>query len=157
MKETVMVSIDASTKATGIAIWVNGKLTGHHLINFSNVKNMEDRLYQMCKNIIEILDTFKPSITYIEDTYVGRNPDTQKQLNRIKGVVFGWCIMNDSYFETMTPSSWRKYISGFPSTRKRDELKAYSVEYVKKYYGIDCTDDVADAILIGEAMLNKYE
>lgn len=151
------MSIDASTKATGIAVWVNGALSSTPLLDYGKIKDTDERIATMSKDIFRTLDLYCPSIVYVEDNYVGRNPKTQKELCRIQGVVFGWCMLRNSYFETMTPSAWRKYIPGFPKKCKREEAKAYSVDYVQKNYGFTCSDDIADAVLIGEAMLRKYE
>ena len=156
-RKIIMISIDASTESTGVAIWENGKLSTTTLLNYSDIKNSDIRIETMCKNLILLLDKYKPCVVYIEDNYVGRNPKTQKQLCRIQGAVFGWCILRDSYFETMTPSSWRKYIPEFNKNKKRDIAKEFSKQYVLKNYNLDCIDDISDAILIGEAMLKKYE
>ena len=40
--------------------------------------------------------------------------------------------------------------------KKRPELKALAIEMVKEQYNIETTDDVAEAILIGQAALNKF-
>lgn len=156
-KDVIMCSIDGSTKSTGVAIWKNGTLYTTLLLDHSDERDSDNRITEMCKELVKDLHKYNPEIVFIEDNYVGRNPKTQKQLCRIQGLVYGWCLINNSYFETMTPSSWRKYIPGFPSKCKRDEAKEYSVNYVQKNYGIICGDDVSDAILIGEAMLKKYE
>ena len=60
--------------------------------------------------------------------------------------------MSNIKFKIMSPSQWRK-ILGFSIGPKvtRPELKAQSVEYVKREFGIECTDDESDAVCIGAA------
>ena len=50
----------------------------------------------------------------------------------------------------------RKYVGLEQGGKKRAELKAASMEYVKSKYGIEVNDDTADAICIGGAVLNMY-
>ena len=38
---------------------------------------------------------------------------------------------------------------------KRDELKSLSVQYVKQHYQIDVSDDISDAICIGESRIKR--
>ena len=152
-----VICLDASTKMTGVSFWENGKYSSSTLIDVSHIQDTEDRIYNMCLSILDQLQWYKPNNVFIEDTYCGNNPKTQKMLDRIQGVVYGWCIKNKCFFELVSPTSWRKYIPGFPTKAKRKELKDYSVEYVNEHFGIKCNDDVADSILIGEAMMRKYE
>ena len=55
------------------------------------------------------------------------------------------------------PSEWRALISKEKKGRKRDELKQWSVQTVEKLFNKKVNDDEADAILIAQALVNKYE
>lgn len=158
-KKIRMLSLDCSTKCSGLAVWDNGKYIESHIIDMSKIKDVEERQKEMSLKLWKGLDYYRPSIVYIEDTYCHGNPDVQKKLNRIQGVIFAWCIINDAEFHCIMPSSWRKYIEGFPNGKgiKRQEQKDFSVKYVIENYHITPkSDDEADAILIGEGVLNMY-
>lgn len=151
----ILVALDASTNKTGVSVWINGNYSTSLLLDFSDITDTNRRLASMCDAIWGVLNKFKPEIVYIEDTFCGNNPKIQTLLNRIQGVVYAWCLRKDVEFEVIKPSQWRKYIDGFPNGKgvKRTELKNFSVQYVTDKYGIECNDDIADAVLIGEAAL----
>ena len=153
---TRLVSLDCSTKCSGIAVWDNGKYIKSHIVDMSKIKDVEERQLKMGLELWKGLDYYNPSIVYIEDTYCHGNPDVQKKLNRIQGVIFAWCITHDAEFHCIMPSSWRKYIPDFPNGKgiKRQEQKNFSIQYVTENYKITPkSDDESDAILIGEGVI----
>ena len=157
-KSIRLISLDCSTKCSGLAVWDNGKYIESHVIDMSKIKDVEERQKQMGLELWKGLDYYCPSIVYIEDTYCHGNPEVQKKLNRIQGVIFAWCITNNAEFYCIMPSAWRKYIPEFPNGKGRKELKNFSVKYVTDKYGfVPTTDDQSDAILIGEGVLRMYE
>ena len=153
-----LITIDGSTKKTGIAYFIDGEYNTHHLLDFSKEKNMEVRFIEMSKTIWNSLDKYKPNILYIEETYTAKNPQTTKILTRLQGVVYAWCINNDCEFNTIKPTSWRKLL-GFKQGKnvKRDELKTQSVDYIFNKYGIKVTDDESDALCIADAVFKMFE
>lgn len=157
-----MVSLDCSTRCTGMAVWENDKYKTSHVIDLSKNKDIDKRIIEMSKLLWSGLDYYSPTSVYIEDTYCGGNPDTQKKLNRVQGVVFSWCLQNNAQFVLLAPSTWRKYIPDFPNGKsvKRPIQKAFSVQYVSEHYDTltdTLTDDESDAILIGEAAIRMKE
>ena len=157
MDDIRLVSIDGSTQKTGIAYFCNGKYVEHVLLDFSKDKNMENRFESMSKEIWKMLDDYRPNIIYIEETYMANNPQTSKILTRLQGVVYAWCINNACEFNTIRPTSWRKQLN-FQQGRnvKREQLKKQSLQYVLDNYGLEVTDDEADAICIADAVLKMY-
>lgn len=118
---------------------------------------MDKRFYDMSYKIWNALSLTKPDIIYIEETVVLTNAHTQRFLTRLQGVVYAWCMNNDCDFNTIRPTSWRSAI-GIKQGKnvKRDELKEQSIKYVLDKYGLNVTDDEADAICIGDAVINLY-
>jgi len=153
-----MVSIDSSTKKTGVAIFENGVYSAFKLIDLSHVENIDSRFKEMSCEIWRILDHYSPTLIYVEETVVVRNAQTQRFLTRLQGVIYGWCIMNSCEFNTIRPTEFRKEL-GFKQGRnvKREELKQQSVSYVKEHFGLDVNDDVADAICIGSAIVKIFD
>ena len=151
------MSIDGSTQKTGIAYFCNGEYVEHVLLDFSKDKNMENRFESMSKAIWQKLDEYRPNIIYIEETYMANNPQTSKILTRLQGVIYAWCVNNDCEFNTIRPRSWRKQLNFQQGKNvKREQLKIQSIEYIKNNYGLEVTDDEADAICIADAVLSKY-
>ena len=153
-----LLSFDCSTTCTGLAYWENKQLIESHIIDFRKLKDSDERCKQMAEMIWKALEYYKPSIVVMEDTYYSRNPDGYKKLNRLQGIIWGWCIGHKKEFNILMPSAWRKYIPDCPNGRsaKRDEQKAFAIKYVAKQYKVKAkTDDEAESILIGEALLRK--
>lgn len=112
----------------------------------------------MSKAIWKFLDTYKPDILYIEETYSAKNAQTTKILTRLQGVVYSWCMNNDCEFNTILPSKWRKYLNFTQSSGiKREQLKEQSIKYVLENYGLNVTDDEADAICIADAVVKMFD
>lgn len=151
-------SIDSSTRKTGMALFVDGELETYQLIYLStNNALLDERINVMGKNILLLLSRWKPEIVYIEEPQGhGKNLKLVNMLCQIIGIVRGWCIDNKAYFEVVSPPVWRKYLGMSQGGKKRDELKTESIRIVKETYNVDVNDDTADAINIGNAMINRY-
>ena len=159
-----MVSLDTSSSTTGVAVWINGVLERYFPIDKTNVSQDEEvgdiadkRLDEMCGDIYKTLNGVKPSITVCEMTVVERSAHTQRMLSEIVGTVRGYCLAKKIWFDRLRPTEWRKQIyDNFDvekPPKKRDDLKKWSIDTVKKLYGINVDDNTADAILIGIAYI----
>ena len=155
--ETRLVTIDGSTQKSGIAYFCNGKYVEHVLLDFSKEKNMENRFGSMSKEIWKILDKYRPNIVYIEETYMANNPQTSKILTRLQGVVYAWCLNHGCEFNTIRPTQWRKLLNFQQGKNvKREQLKMQSLQYILENYGLEVTDDEADAICIADAAIKMF-
>lgn len=111
----------------------------------------------MTKNLWKLLNSYKPNIIYIEETYSSVNPQTTKILTRLQGVVYAWCINNQCDFNTIIPSQWRKQLKFIQGKGiKREQLKEQSIKYILDKYNLSVTNDEADAICIGDAVLKIF-
>lgn len=156
-----MLSLDTSTKATGWAYWENGILKSFHEINLNHVKDKENRLDEMCKELLNVCTKLQPHIIVIEMTVVPNNAQTQRQLTEIVGVVRGYAYLYNAEFVRLRPTQWRRLVKdeGEIIPIKRNELKGWSLAKVSKLYRIDptdITDNVSDAILVGKARINMF-
>ena len=171
-----IIGIDASTFATGVAVFKKTKkgtvLEETFLLKSENKKRgkskgerteiTESRVAFMIKGLQEIFNKYKPSLIVIEDVYGGKDVYTLKMLSRFQGFAFGYAVLNDIKMEYKISTRWRKEV-GIPlrdennKLYKRPELKKLAIQKVKELYGIDVTDDVADAILIGHSSTNGKE
>jgi len=151
-----MLTIDSSTNKTGISVWDNGDFKSSFVLDFSKNKEMDSRFKQMSLSLIETLCKYKPQIIYVEETVVARNQQIQRFLTRLQGVIYGYCILNDCEFNTIRPSEWRKLVDMNQSKKKRDELKMQAINMVNELFGLNVSDDEAEAILIGQAVVNRF-
>lgn len=153
-----LITIDSSTNKSGIAIFDNGIYQSNLLLDFGKDKKMDSRFEKMSLELIKTLNINNPDIIYIEETVVLRNAQTQRFLTRLQGVVYGWCIQNECEFNTIRPTEFRKELNFKQGKNiKREQLKEQAIEYVKNKFNLEVNDDIADAICIGEAVLNKFK
>lgn len=151
--------MDTSTSSTGYAVYISGKLHRYDLIDFKRIKNTDERIKEMILKIYEIIETEKPQIIVAEMTVVTRNAQAQRNLTMILGAIQGKCLENNIFFSLLRPTEWRKLVNNEKEklSRKREELKQWSKQKVSDILGInDINDDISDAILIGQAYINRF-
>lgn len=154
MKEKLL-ALDTSTSSTGWAYFENGKYVVSDVISIKNQKDTDLRMEQMISEIYRLIQCYSPTVVVTEMTVVVRNPAVQRMLTMILGAVYGNCVVKDIDYYSLRPTEWRKLIDSGKKPRKRDELKEWSKQKVYELYGIEnVTDDVSDAILIGQAYIN---
>ena len=155
--ETRLCTIDGSTVKTSITLFINGSYKDHTLLDYSKDKNTESRFSSMSNGIWDFLNVYNPNIVYIEETYMGTNAQTLKILTRLQGVVYAWCMIHNCEFNTITASNWRKQLSiQQKKGTKRKELKEQAIQYVLDNYEMLVTDDEADSICIGDAVIKMF-
>lgn len=153
-----LISLDTSSNSTGVAIFVDGNLTHHFLIELKKIKNTDDRIKEMVKQIFSIIEKEEPDIIVTEMTVVTRNAQAQRNLTMILGAIYGKCIDKDIWYHSFRPTEWRSQIDTprKPKGRKREDYKEWSCAVVEDLYSITTNDDVSDAILLGRAYINKF-
>ena len=159
ISECKLISLDTSTSSTGYAVYISGKLHRYDLIDFKRIKNTDGRIKEMILKIYEIIETEKPQIIVAEMTVVTRNAQAQRNLTMILGAIQGKCLENNIFFSLLRPTEWRKLVNNEKEKlpRKREELKQWSKQKVSDILGInDINDDISDAILIGQAYINRF-
>lgn len=152
-----MLSIDSSTKITACAVFDDGIFQKTEVINLSKENDMDKRFYRMSLSILNVLKTYKPDIVYIEETVVPRNAQTQRFLTKLLGVVYGYCILNQCEFNAIRPTEWRKLAGVDQGGKKREELKSEAICIIQETLDITVCDDEAEAILIGIAVIKKFD
>ena len=153
-----LISMDTSSNSTGVAIFVDGILSRHFLIDLKKIKNTDERIEEMIKQIYTIIEDEKPDIVVTELTVVTRNAQAQRNLTMILGAIYGKCVDKNIWHTNFRPTEWRSLIDTDkkPSGRKRENYKQWSIDVVKEKYNIEANDDICDAILIGRAYVNKF-
>lgn len=157
MEHKTILSFDTSTKNTGVAVFVDGKLQTYKIIDLSDMKNTDERFRRMIEQIYETIDKMKPNAVVVEEMVVPRNPQTQRMLTMILGAIYGRCFGLNIHYCSLRPTQWRKLVRSEDEKlpKGRDDLKEWSIKKVEELYGIKGIDDnVSDAILIGQAYLS---
>lgn len=149
------MSIDASTKSTGVAIFEDQELRYYSCLVAKQSAPLLERIIIIVDKLKEVLNQFPDvSIIYLEEVRPddGKNVQTQRALMWLQAQIAMMLYkeQKDVDIKYVYPSEWRKRC-GIKQGRgvKRDELKKADIQFVKDRYHIDVNDDEADAIAIG--------
>lgn len=154
-----LLALDASTKATGCAIFGDKSLLGSSVITASST-DLIKRIHKMVDTIDELVSQLDIDIVVMEEVI----PDHAKNTNTFKALMWLQAtiviMLHDKHpkvkVEMLYPGSWRS-TCGIRTGRgvKRESLKEADVRFANETYGLNITsDDQADAICIGHAYLH---
>lgn len=156
-----IMSLDASSKSTGVAIFDDKKLIYYECITAgsSDVIKRIQKMTDAIKNLLTI-----HSIDKIIMEEVIPEPGQRVQTHRIlmwvqAAIAF---MVHDNFskisIEYVAANSWRSSC-GIKVGRgiRREILKAEDIKFVKNFYNIEVNDDIADAIGIGHAYVNQLK
>lgn len=152
-----IMSIDASTTSTGIAIFENNKLIKYQCITEDSNKNVLTRILKMTSKIRKIYIQFQPDQIIMEEVLpedVKHNQKVFKALIYLQASIILMFYEFKKPVELIVASHWRK-ICGIKtgSKIKREQLKIASQKLVKNIFKIDINNDISDAICIGIAYI----
>lgn len=152
-----MISLDTSSTCSGWAYFEDGiyKTSGIIDLNTKECKkkykdNSEQRVKDMCLNLLELLNKLQPDIIVVEKLNVSRNMNATRILAKIIGCVYSYAIThNNCFYYEIQATQWRSKLGMQSGRKKREELKQLSIQYVKDNLDKDVYDDEADAICAG--------
>lgn len=151
-----IICLDQSTKITGYSIWDNKQLVDYGTLESNpKEKNPIERMKQQYDLIKKLFEDKNPDYIVIEDTQFQNNYKTYSQLSNLQGVIFSILFERNKPFTIIEPSAWKKFCS--IKGRKRVEQKASTIQMVKEKFGLDISEDEADAIGIGIWAINKIK
>ena len=147
-----IAGIDASSNKTGIAIFEDGKYVEHTLIDLHKIKDADKRIPKMMVEICKYIKTHMPDKIIMEKSILKSNISTVQMLSNIAGAVMLYAATKGIELEFVYPVEWRKTTGLQQSMKiKREILKEEAIRAVKQEYGLDVTDDEAEAILIARS------
>lgn len=149
------LALDAATNITGFSVYDNEKLVCYGTFKAKQTTDSTARINEIKHLICAAIDEWQPDFVGIENiqlqTY-GANDllrvETYRVLANLQGVLCDVCFEKKVPFQLVASSSWRSYCG--VQGNYRNEKKKEAQGKVKIWYGIDCTDDEADAICLGK-------
>lgn len=151
-----LLSLDTSTTCSGYAVFKDGELL-HYGCEKTDKKFSGDKTEAMIERLYALIDIVRPDIIVTELTVVTRNAQAQRNLTMILGAIRGYCLTKKIFYYSFRPAEWRFFISKEKKPRKRIELKEWAKNMVTNSLNIELdSDDMADAILIGQAYCNAF-
>lgn len=160
-----IMSIDASTKSCGVAIYQNNILTYYDCLTASST-DLIKRIQKITKELQDVLNGSSIDIIVLEEVrpqigqYGAGNIQTHRALMWLQAAIA--FMVHDNFpkikIEYVYPSEWRKVLGIKQGAGvKRETLKAADIQWVKTKFNIDVNDDIADAIGIGFSYLKEKE
>lgn len=147
-----ILSFDQSTRISGFCVVNDGIPEESGVIDLHKITDTEERSRQMgialCKKIEEV----DPDLIVIEEVQQQTNASTVIKLARIQGTIIGFAAAHRIDLKILTPSKWRSVLHYKQGPKvKRAELKQQSIDYVKEHFGLNVSEDEAEANCIGIA------
>ena len=150
-----IIALDQASHKIGLSIYDDGKLVYYNLIEV--IGDFEIRVCKIFKMLNEtIIPFWKPDFLSFEDIQLQNdNVSTFKMLSMVLGVCeLAATLHGIPHTETLNTVWQQKFnIKG----GRRNQQKREVMHKVKEIYGIDVTDDVADAILLGNFTADKLK
>lgn len=152
----ILLALDQSSKITGYAIFENNVLADSGIISIKD-SNFNKRLFKLYNEVKELLINFNINCIIIEDIQldnsVANNINTFKLLAEVMGILELLFTQLKIPYQIIAPSSWRSKCQIKGPSRK--QFKQAAQNFVKKEYGLDVSEDTADAICIGVSTFHK--
>ena len=152
-----LIAFDQSTRATG---WCVMELKTADIVESGVIipnKNDEtiDRIIYTIKRCLNLVRTNEVAFVFIEGVQVQRNPRVYEILAKLAGSLEIMLYESGYLVNVVKASEWRKRVG--IKGRKRADVKKEAIEMVKEIYGIEATEDEAEAILFCRAFAMEQE
>ena len=156
-----ILSVDASTKSSGIAVYEEKELKYYNCITSSST-DLFKRIHKMVDEIDALITNYNISKLILEEVRpdeIGSrsNINTHRALMWLQGAIA--MMIHDKHpkvtIEYLYPSEWRKCCK-IKTGRGvvRETVKQRDIRFVEETFGIKVNDDIADAIGLGYAYLH---
>lgn len=150
------IALDQSSQTTGYAIFNNGELIKHGAVTFSG--EMDRRLLKLRNWVKEMLNQYPGAEIAIEDIQLQNlrgdiGVTTYKKLAWVQGALISLFAELKVPYQVVAPATWRN-LCGIKGTA-RDIQKKGAQKRVSAIYSIIATEDEADAICLGDAVIQR--
>lgn len=156
-----ILALDAATKISGFSVYDNGVLVGFGTFKVDDRLSTDERINRVKKWLRSIIEDWEPTFIGLEMIQLqsfGHNNfqvELYRVLANLQGVLIDTIFEATLDYDTVYPSTWRKYC-GIDATKREAQKKA-AQDKVKLWYNQDCTQDEADAICIGKYFCGKLK
>ena len=149
------LALDQALNVSGWAVFDDNTLVAADTFSVSKTAPMDRRLLEIYKNLTDLYHEYEFEKIYFEDIQLqAGNALTYKHLAYAQAAIILWCGHMNMDWSMSAPSHWRKVLGG-GFGRKRAEQKRYAIDLVEKWYNIEVSSDIADAICIGRAAIKE--
>lgn len=150
-----LIAFDQSTTATGWAVldYKTADIVAYGVLQPKGETNI--RIREMVKGCLGLCDKHKPSFVFMEGVQYQKNAVVFQILAKMAGTL-EICLEEKGYFVNVVKASeWRKRVG--IKNRKRAEVKKEAIQMVEDIYGIQASEDEAEAILFAGAFCEQED
>lgn len=147
------LALDQASHTTGYAIFDDKQLVTSGVFNAKGKDEIE-RIIAVRQWLVSILQNWQPDLVGIEGIQFQEEGGGQKMgvtvfetLARLQGVLMVTCYEQKVNFRLCPTNTWR-HACGVKGKARADKKRSMQA-LVKEWYGLNVTDDIADAIGIG--------
>ncbi len=153
-----LLALDAATGITGYAIYDDDQLVGYGTFKANKDDPTEQRIDEMRLYLINAIKQWKPDFVGLENIQLQQfghsfQVELYRALANLQGVLINTLYQYKIDHDLVYSSSWRKYCN-VGDDKGRENKKKAAQDKVKTWYGVNCTQDEADAICIGKYFVN---
>ena len=160
-----ILALDAATSITGYAIYDDKVLVGYGTYKTSSSLPDTERINQVKNWLKAALKEWEPDFVGIENIqlqkYGDRATDVQvktfQTLANLQGVLLDVVFEASIDHDLVYSSEWRSYCGINDGDAHRGAKKKQAQGKVKIWYGMECSEDEADAICIGKYWCGKLK
>ena len=143
-----VLSLDAATVATGWSLYDNKKLVAYGTFNTQEYDKTA-RIHEVYLWLKEMLIKSKCDAVGLEGIQLQKNVQMFQTLANLQGVILNVLYDNKVKYEVASSSTWRSFV-GLNNADARESAKAKAQTWVLMNYHLKCTQDEADAIVMGK-------
>ena len=148
------LGFDQSSNRTGYALFDDKNLIRYGLIDKSKNKDVPNRIKEMFLCIVEIAEKEHPDFLVFEGVQRQANEKTMLMLSQLGGMCIGHAYERNIDVCCPLPVEWRAKLGFHQGAHvKREELKKQAIDFIKRTFGIEASEDECEAIALTYAML----
>lgn len=121
MKQTIILGIDPGSRITGFGV-ISTTGSRHQFLACGCIKTqgdeMAERLHQIYTGLCEVIKTYHPSESSIEQVFMNKNANSALKLGQARGVALAALAAHDLTIAEYTPRRIKQAIVGYGGAEK---------------------------------------
>lgn len=143
-----VLSLDAATGTTGWSIYDNKKLVAYGTFDTQYSDDKTARIHEVALWLNAILEKSQCDAVGVEGIQLQKNVQMFQTLANLQGVILEILYSKNIPYLVAASSTWRTFV-GLNNADARESAKAKAQAWVSINYHLKCTQDEADAIVMG--------
>lgn len=121
MKQTIIIGIDPGSRNTGFGV-ISTKGSHHTYLGCGCIKTqgetMAERLHQIYTGLAEVINTYRPHESSIEQVFMNKNANSALKLGQARGVALVALAAHGLSIAEYTPRRIKQAVVGFGGAEK---------------------------------------